>query len=74
MSSWYIVLSYMFCPLQRPRPAAQYVDQLEWDVDEDEFIVVRGYDALAKFTEYESRGDCGLVREMRGEGVYMCVL
>ena len=41
-------------------------------MDEDEFVLVRGYNPPAKFREYESRGDCGLVREMKGEGVYMC--
>ncbi len=54
--------------MQRPRSACQYVNQQEWDMDEDEFIMARRYNVLERFSEYETRGDQGMVREMRGEG------
>ena len=37
-------------------------------MDEDEFIMARRYNVLERFSEYETRGDQGMVREMRGEG------
>ncbi len=63
----YIRLLAVPC-MQRPRSACQYVNQQEWDMDEDEFIMARRYNVLERFSEYETRGDQGMVREMRGEG------
>lgn len=53
---------------QRPRSAGQYENQREWDVDEDDFILARRYNVLERFSEYESRGDQGMVQGMKGEG------
>lgn len=39
-------------------------------MDEDEFILARRYNVLERFSEYERRGDQGMVQEMKGEGQF----
>ena len=57
--------------LQRPRPPSQYISQQEWEIgvqDEDDFILGRRYDVLAKFHAQEYQQDHGFVKELQGRG------
>lgn len=55
--------------IQRPRAASQYVSQQEWNLDEDDVLSVRRFNALEKFKEDKFNYDHGLVKEMNGEGI-----
>ena len=54
--------------MQRPRAASQYVSQQEWNLDEDDVLSMRRFNALEKFKDEKFHVDHGLVREMKGEG------
>ena len=64
-----LYFSLSFPGIQRPRAASQYACQQEWNLDEDDVLSVRRFNAVEKFKEDKFNYDHGLVYEMNGDGM-----